>query len=374
VGLNTGARQECFDITAASETMAILALAKDAQDLKERLGNIIIGINNENNFVLAKDIKAHEAMAILLKDAIKPNLVQTLENNPAFVHAGPFANIAHGCSSIIATKTAASVSDFVVTEAGFGADLGAEKFLDIKCRIANIAPSAAVIVATVQGLKNLGGALKQNLKKVDMAALKKGLPNLMKHIENIKNVFGLPAIVAINKFAGDTDEEIDFIIEACSGVGVKAVLCNAWALGSRGAVELAQETVKLSNGTPHLKFAYDIEDSADDKIKKIAQKIYGAKDVIFMPKAKKVLERIKNTAYAKMPVCIAKTQYSLSDNPALLAGTKDFNITIKDMLIRGGAGFIVAIAGDIMLMPGLCRQPAAENMTINSDGQIKGLF
>ncbi|MDR2860314.1 MAG: formate--tetrahydrofolate ligase [Elusimicrobiota bacterium] len=373
-GIGYNIREDGFDITAASEIMAIAALSADAEDLKKRLGDIIVAQNENNDFIKAKDIKAQEAMAILLKDAIKPNLAQTLEGNPVFVHAGPFANIAHGCNSIIATKTAASYADFVVTEAGFGADLGAEKFLDIKCRAAGIAPSAVVIVATIRALKNAGGASKENLSKPDVQALKKGLPNLIKHIENIKGVYNLPCIVAINKFETDTESEIKILKEECKKMGVGVSLTDVWAYGSKGGVELAEEVLKLCQIKSELKFSYELDDSPQVKIEKISKRIYGARSVIFLPKAIKVLESIKGTAFEKYPVCIAKTQYSLSDNPALTGRPENFDITVRDILIRGGAGFLAALAGDIMLMPGLGRVPVAEKMSISSEGEIKGLF
>jgi formate--tetrahydrofolate ligase len=373
-GLGYNVREDGFDITAASEIMAITALSFDIENLKERIGNIIIAQDENNNFITAKDIKAGEAMTILLKDAIKPNLVQTLEGNPAFVHAGPFANIAHGCNSIIATRTALSYADYVVTEAGFGADLGAEKFLDIKCRIANIAPDAVVIVATIRGLKYAGGTLKENLSKPDLDSLKKGIPNLIKHIENIKNVFGLACIVAINKFESDTDEEIKVLESECKKAGAESVLADVWAKGGAGAKELAEKTAELCKIKSQLKFAYDLSDSPQIKIEKISKKIYGARNVVFLPKAQKVLQSIKGKSYEKFLVCIAKTQYSLSDNPALLGRPENFDITVRDILLRGGAEFLVALAGDIMLMPGLGKIPAAEKMTINVDGTIRGLF
>ena len=372
-GLGYNLREDGFDITAASEIMAICALSKDIDDLKERISRIIVGTDEKQNFITAKDINAQEAMTILLKDAIKPNLVQTLEGNPAFTHMGPFANIAHGCNSIIATKTAASYADYVVTEAGFGADLGAEKFLDIKCRIAEIEPSAIVIVATIRALKNAGGVAKEDLSKPNEAALKKGLPNLIKHIENIKDVYKVSCIAAVNKFESDTDAEIKIIEAECQKLRIKTVVADIWSKGGNGAVDLAKETVKLCDMPSKLEFAYELDDLPQIKIEKIASKIYGAKSAKFLPKAKKVLDSLKGTEFEKFPICIAKTQYSLSDNPDLKGRPQNFDITIRDILIRGGAGFLVALAGDIMLMPGLGRVPAAEKMTIKN-GEIRGLF
>lgn len=371
-GLGYCAREDGFDITAASEIMAVLCLSKDENDLKERLGRIAIGKNHDGEFVTAKDLNAHEAMAILLKDAVKPNLVQTLAGTPAFVHGGPFANIAHGCNSVIATKTAMHYGDFVVTEAGFGADLGAEKFLDIKCRTAGISPSAVVIVATVRALKCAGGK-KKDFSERDDRALENGLPNLQKHIENIKDVFGMPCVVAVNRFASDTDDEIEFVKKACEKYGVKAVCCSAHGEGGAGARELAREVTALCETGAKLKFAYESSDAIDVKIEKIAKRIYGADGVKFEPKAKKAIEELTAAGFDKLPVCVAKTQYSLSDNAALVGRPTGFTVTVRDIKLRAGAGFLVALSGDILLMPGLGKVPNAENMSINN-GIIKGLF
>ncbi len=363
VGLNGNgpAREDGFNITAASEVMATLCLAADFDDLKKRLARIIIGYDYDGVPVTAGDIGAANAMAVLLKDAAKPNLVQTIEGTPAFVHGGPFANIAHGCNSIIATKTAASYADYVVTEAGFGADLGAEKFFDIKCRIAGLTPCCTVIVATVRALK-YGG----------YGDLKAGLGNLVKHIRNIKEVFGQNAVVAINKFTDDTQEEIAAVREAAKAAGAEAVLCECWGKGGVGAVELAEEVVKASAGAPKLNFSYDLGDSVMQKAEKIATKVYGANKVVWTAKAKKNLEKMGASADS-LPLCIAKTQYSLSDDPKKIGAPTDFDITVRDVQLRAGAGFVVAIAGDMLLMPGLPRVPNAVGMTIEG-GKIGGLF
>ena len=366
-------REDGFDITAASEIMAVFCLAKDLTDLKKRLGDIIIGENYDGEPVTARQLKADEAMTILLADAIKPNLVQTLEGTPAFVHGGPFANIAHGCNSVIATRTALSYADYVVTEAGFGADLGAEKFLDIKCRTASLEPSAVVIVATVRGLKCAGGKQKSELSSRDDEALKRGLPNLIKHIENIKGVYGLDVVVAVNRFASDTAEEIEIVKDACKQLGVEAVCCECFARGGEGGKELAAAVKEKAKSHGKLRFAYDLSLSIKEKIEAVAKKIYGADGVNFLPAAEKKIAEYSERAKG-LPVCIAKTQYSLSDNPALLARPTGFKITVRDVYFRAGAGFIVALAGDIFLMPGLPKQPNAEKMTISPDGVISGLF
>lgn len=367
-------REDGFDITAASEIMAILCLASDLKDLKKRLGDIVIGEDFDGRLVTAREIKAEEAMTILLADAIKPNLVQTLEGTPAFVHGGPFANIAHGCNSIRATRTALSYADYVVTEAGFGADLGAEKFLDIKCRTAGLEPCAAVIVATVRALKCAGGKKKEELSVRDDKALEKGLPNLVKHIENMKNVYGLNVVVAVNRFFSDTEEEIEIVKKACEKLGVKAVCCECFARGGEGGEELAKAVVEIADKEhKKLKFAYELEDGIREKITAVATKIYGASGVKFLPAAEKRIAEYEKLA-AGLPVCIAKTQYSLSDNPALVGRPENFTVTVRDLYFRAGAGFIVALAGDIFLMPGLPKQPNAEKMTIDEKGVINGLF
>ena len=368
-------RRDGFNITSASEVMAILCLAKDMDDLKIRLGDIMIGLNLDGKPVYARDLKAHEAMAILLKDAIKPNLVQTLIGTPAIVHCGPFANIAHGCNSNNATKLAMTLADYCVTEAGFGADLGAEKFLDVKCRVAGLKPNCVVVVGTIRALKMHGGATKDSLKEENLDALAKGLPNLLKHIENIKNVYKLPVVCAINQFVSDTQAEIDMLSKAVENIGVKAILSNVFGEGGKGAVELAHEVVNLckkDNST--FEMTYSDEDDVVTKIKNVAQKIYGARDIVLLDKAKESLANIENLKISHYPIVIAKTQYSLSDNKNLLGKPENFDITIRDIEIRNGAKFLVALAGDMMLMPGLSKTPAAVNMTITNDGIIDGLF
>lgn len=364
VGMSGNGREDGFNITAASEVMATLCLSSDFDDLKVRLGRIIVGYNYDGKPVTANDLGAAEAMAVLLKDAAKPNLVQTLEGTPAFVHGGPFANIAHGCNSVIATKTAASYADYVVTEAGFGADLGAEKFFDIKCRVSGIVPSCTVIVATVRALKYGGNG--------DLAL---GMGNLTKHIENIKNVFGQNVVVAVNKFTDDTDAEIETVKKACAKYGVPAVLCNCWAQGGAGSTDLAEAVVKAASGKAKLDFTYKDSDTVIEKTEKIAQKIYGARSVVWTAKAKKSLEKMLPLGVDKLPVCIAKTQYSLSDDPKKLGRPEDFDITVRDVQYRAGAGFVVAVAGEILLMPGLPKKPNAVGMTIDGKtGRISGLF
>lgn len=368
-----GNRTESFNITAASEIMAVLCLSSSFDDLKERLAKIVIGYDYDNQPVTAGDLKAADAMAILLYEASKPNLVQTLEGTPAFVHGGPFANIAHGCNSVIATKSALKLADYVVTEAGFGADLGAEKFLNIKCRINNLSPDCVVLVATIRALKYNGQA--QDLKTEDLDALQKGLPNLLKHIDNITQQFKLPCVVAINKFDTDTDAEIELVRQACESKNIKAVIADVFAQGGEGGLDLGNEVINLCSLTNNgINFTYSLNDSIQDKITKIAQNIYGADGVEFLPKAKKQLKKLTADGYDNLPVCIAKTQYSLSDNPTLLGEPKGFKVVVRDLQLRAGAGFIVAVAGDIMLMPGLSKIPNAEKMTIDSSGNITGLF
>lgn len=366
-------REDGFDITAASEIMAVFCLAKDLEDLKKRLGDIVVGIDYDGKEVTARDLKAEQAMAILLADAIRPNLVQTLEGVPAFVHGGPFANIAHGCNSVIATRSALSYADYVVTEAGFGADLGAEKFLDIKCRTSGIAPSACVIVATVRALKCAGGKKKNELSVRDDEALKKGLPNLIKHIENMKTIYSLNVVVAVNRFASDEDGEIEIVKKACEKAGVKAICCECFARGGEGGKELAEAVVEAAEKKKELTLCYDDNDPVEAKIEKVAKRVYGADGVTFLPAAQKKLAQLNENA-KMLPVCIAKTQYSLSDDPNLLGRPTGFKITVRDLVKRAGAGFIVALAGDIMLMPGLPKQPNAEKMTIDEKGTIMGLF
>lgn len=366
-------RQDGFIITVASEIMAILCLATDFKDLKERLGKIIIGYDKDDNPVTAKDLKADGAMALLLKDAIKPNLVQTLGNVPAFIHGGPFANIAHGCNSIIATRYGLKLADYLVTEAGFGADLGAEKFFDIKCRYGGLKPSAAVVVATIRALKMHGGLKKEELSKENIDALEKGIENLGKQIENVQK-YGIPVVVAINKFTHDTDREIQFVKRYCSNLGVEVALAEVWEKGGEGGIELAEKVIDACEKESDFKAIYELDTSIEDKIRTIAREIYGADDVEFTKEAVKDLKNIEKLGLSHLPVCVAKTQYSLSDDPKLLGRPKGFNITVKRLNISAGAGFIVAMTGDIMTMPGLPKSPAAEKMDIDEEGNIKGLF
>ncbi|MCF6097403.1 formate--tetrahydrofolate ligase [Thermovorax subterraneus] len=368
-------REDGFDITVASEVMAVFCLATDLEDLKNRLSRIVVAYTYDGRPVTAGDLKAHGAMAALLKDAFKPNLVQTLEGTPAFVHGGPFANIAHGCNSVIATKMAMKLADYVVTEAGFGADLGAEKFLDIKCRVAGIKPNAVAIVASVRALKYNGGVPKEKLSEENLEALKKGIPNLMKHIENITQKFGLPAVVAVNRFPSDTEAELNLIKEECKAKGVKAVISEVWAKGGEGGIDLAEEVLRLiEEGKNNYKPLYPLEMGIAEKIETIAKEIYGADGVDFTAAAKKEIETIEKLGFRDVPVCIAKTQYSLSDNPALLGRPTGFRITVRNVRISAGAGFAVALTGEIMTMPGLPKRPAAENIDVDSNGRISGLF
>ncbi|MCD7732615.1 MAG: formate--tetrahydrofolate ligase [Oscillospiraceae bacterium] len=368
-------REDGFDITVASEIMAVFCLASSIDDLKDRLGKIIIGYTYSGEPVTASQLKAVGAMAALLKDALKPNLVQTLEHTPALVHGGPFANIAHGCNSVLATKLAMKLGDYAVTEAGFGADLGAEKFLDIKCRMAGLTPSAVVIVATVRALKMHGGLAKTELGKEDLDALKKGLPNLLRHVSNIKNVYGLPSVVAVNRFPTDTDAEINLVIEECRKLGVNTVLSDVWAKGGEGGIELANEVVRLcEEETPNFTFSYSDDMSLEEKINAVVTKVYGGNGVTYLPAAKKELARLTELGFGKLPVCIAKTQYSFSDDPTKLGAPEDFTVTVKNVKVSAGAGFVVVLTGDIMTMPGLPKSPAAERIDVTSDGVITGLF
>ena len=368
-------REDGFDITVASEIMAVLCLSEGITDLKERLSRIIVGYTYDDKPVTCAELKAAGAMAALLKDALKPNLVQTLEGTPALVHGGPFANIAHGCNSVTATRLAMRLSDYAVTEAGFGADLGAEKFLDIKCRIGGLAPSAVVLVATVRALKMHGGLDKKSLDTEDIAALEKGIPNLLRHIHNIKNVYGLPCVVAINRFPTDTDNEIDFIIKKCRELGVNTVLSTVWADGGKGGEELAREVVRLcEEEKADFKFSYPLDCGIEEKIEALDKKVYGGSGITVLPAAKKQIEKLTALGFAGLPVCIAKTQYSFSDNPALLGAPEGFTVTVKNVKISAGAGFIVVLTGDIMTMPGLPRHPAAENIDVDENGVITGLF
>ena len=374
-GKNGVKRPDRFNITAASEIMAILCLSAGLDDLKERLGKILVAYDVNDKPVYAHQLGANNAMTVLLKDAIKPNLVQTLIGTPALVHGGPFANIAHGCNTIVATKLAMTYADYVVTEAGFGADLGAQKFLDTKCRIANLKPNAVVIVATIKALKLHGGAEKNNLQEEDVKALKKGIPNLLKHIKNITEVYKLPAVVAINQFLTDTEKEIKLVKTEVEKLGVKAIISNVWGKGGEGAIELAREVVELcEQDNSKFEFTYKLNDTIENKITNIATKIYGATKVNFSDEAKKTIEDIVATGYDKLPIIIAKTQYSLSDDAKLLGAPEDFEINIKEIQLRGGAGFIVAIAGSMLLMPGLPKVPAGEKMEIDNEAHIKGLF
>ncbi len=367
-------RQDGFDITVASEVMAILCLSNDIADLKERLGNITIGYTYDNNPVLAKELKAHGAMAALLKDALKPNLVQTLEATPAFIHGGPFANIAHGCNSVTATKLALKLADYTITEAGFGADLGAEKFLDIKCRIANLKPDAVVIVASCRALKNHGGVLKEDLKQENLDALKKGLPNLLQHLENIRNIFKLPVVVAINRFPDDSAAELKLIEDKCKELSISVALSEVFSKGSDGGIDLADEVIKLTEIKNEFEFAYDLNDSIYDKLNKIATKVYHADKVELTAAALKQMKQLEELGFSNLPVCMAKTQYSFSDDPKKLAAPTDFAITVRELKVASGAGFIVALTGDIMTMPGLPKVPAAESIDVDNNGIITGLF
>jgi len=366
-------RETGFDITVASEMMAILCLASDLEDMKKRLGQIVVAYTRDGRAIRAEELNVTGALTLLFKDAIKPNVVQTLEGTPALIHGGPFANIAHGCNSVMATKFALKFADIVVTEAGFGADLGAEKFLDIKCRFAGIHPDAVVIVATVRALKMHGGVPKAELDKVDMQALEKGLANLTKHIENVQK-FGLPAVVAINAFPGDTREELDFVEKQCNAMGAAVALSEVWAKGGEGGLELADKVMAAMEQPADFKFMYDVEQSVPQKIEAVAREIYGADGVDFTAPAKKQLAELEALGLDKMPVCMAKTQYSLSDDPAKLGRPEGFRITVKELRVSAGAGFIVALTGSILTMPGLPKKPAAENMDIDVHGKITGLF
>ena len=367
-------REDGFDISVASEIMAILCLSENINDLKKNLGNIIIGYNSKNEPVYAKDFKAEGAMTVLLKDAIKPNLVQTLEHTPAIIHGGPFANIAHGCNSVIATKMAMKLADYTITEAGFGADLGAEKFLDIKCRKSQIKPDAVVIVATIKALKYHGGVEKEKIQEENFEGLQNGMKNLYKHIENLKNKFGLNVIVSINKYNTDTSEEIEYVQANLIKNGIESSVVEGWAKGGNGAIDIAKKLVKLTNVQENFKYIYENEDDIKTKIQKVAKEIYGATGVEFSEKAIEEIERIEKLGFGELPVCIAKTQYSLSDDAKNLECKEPFKITIRDINLKAGAGFIVAIAGKIMTMPGLPRVPAAESIDIDENGEVVGIF
>ncbi len=367
-------REDGFDITVASEVMAVLCLANSLTDLKERLSRIIVAYNYNGEPITCADLKAQGAMTALLKDALKPNLVQTLEGTPAFVHGGPFANIAHGCNSVIATRMALKMGDYAVTEAGFGADLGAEKFLDIKCRYAGLKPAAVVIVATIRALKMHGGLPKNELATPDLTALEKGLPNLLRHVSNITNVYKLPAVVAVNKFPTDTDEEVELVIRECRKLGVNTVLSDVWAKGSEGGTELAEEVVKLCEKPNSFAFSYELDGSIEDKIEAVVKKVYGGDGVDFLPSAKKQIATLTELGFSHLPICIAKTQYSFSDDPAKLGAPEHFRVTVKNVKVSAGAGFIVVLTGDIMTMPGLPKIPAAEKIDVDETGKISGLF
>lgn len=367
-------REDGFDITVASEVMAVLCLAGDIVDLKRRLGDIIVGYNRNGQPVSARDLNADGAMAALLKDAINPNLVQTIEHTPAFVHGGPFANIAHGCNSVVATKMALKLADYVVTEAGFAADLGAEKFFDIKCRTAGLEPSAVVVVATVRALKYHGGIAKDRLGTENLEALEKGLPNLLRHIDNIKDVYGLPCVVAINAFPTDTEAELKLVEEKCAQRGAKAVLSEVWARGSEGGIELAEEVARLCEEPSDFRYAYELEDSIEDKLEAICKRVYRADGVQVSAAARKQADQLSKLGYGGLPVCMAKTQYSFSDDPKLLGAPEGFEITVRNLKLSAGAGFIVALTGDIMTMPGLPKVPAAERIDVDEDSRISGLF
>ncbi|WP_415349911.1 formate--tetrahydrofolate ligase [Clostridium perfringens] len=372
--INGFLREDGFMITVASEIMAILCMASDLEDLKERMGNILIAYNLDGEPVYAKELEVEGAMALLMKDAIKPNLVQTLENTPAIIHGGPFANIAHGCNSIIATKTALKMSDITITEAGFGADLGAEKFLDIKCRYGNLNPDCVVLVATIRALKHHGGVKKDELNISNVDALNKGMKNLEKQIENIK-AYGVPVVVAINKFITDSDEEVKAIEDFCKNIGVEVSLTEVWEKGGEGGIDLANKVIKTMETEPsNFKMIYDSEESIKDKILKIVQTIYGGKGVNYTPQALKQIAEIEKFNLDKLPICMAKTQYSLSDNPSLLGRPENFDITVKEVRVSNGAGFIVVLTGDVMTMPGLPKVPAANRMDIKDNGEIVGLF
>lgn len=373
-GKNGLPRKDGYDITVASEIMAVLCLSADLEDLKNRLSRIIVGYNTKGEPVTAHQLKAEGAMAALLKDAIKPNLVQTLEGTPALVHGGPFANIAHGCNSVIATKAAMKLADYAVTEAGFGADLGAEKFLDIKCRTAGLTPSAVVVVATVRALKMHGGLDKTELKEENLEALEKGLPNLLRHVSNITEVYKLPCVVAINRFPDDSDAEIALIEKKCRELGVNVCLSTVWADGGNGGIELAKEVVRLCEEPNDFSFSYDLNDSIEKKINDIAVNVYGGDGADFTADARAQLEKIESLGFGKLPVCMAKTQYSFSDDASKLGAPENFRITVRQLKINAGAGFIVALTGNIMTMPGLPKRPAAENIDVDKNGVITGLF
>lgn len=368
-------REDGFDITVASEIMAVLCLSKSITDLKERLSRIIVGYTYTDDPVTCGQLKAAGAMTALLRDALKPNLVQTLEGTPAFVHGGPFANIAHGCNSVMATRMALKMGDYTVTEAGFGADLGAEKFLDIKCRLAGLLPNAVVVVATVRALKMHGGLAKNELGTEDLAALERGIPNLLRHVSNIKNVYGLPCVVAVNRFPTDTDAEIDFIIKRCKELGVNTVLSTVWAEGGRGGEALAREVVRLcEEEKAEFRFSYELDCPIEEKIETLVRRVYGGSGISILPAARKQIDQLTALGFGNLPICVAKTQYSFSDDPTKLGAPENFTVTVKNVKVSAGAGFIVVLTGDIMTMPGLPKSPAAERIDVDENGRIVGLF
>ena len=368
-------REDGFDITVASEIMAVFCLSNSITDLKERLSRIIVGYTYDDRPVTAGQLNAVGAMTALLKDALKPNLVQTLEGTPAFVHGGPFANIAHGCNSVVATKMALKMGDYTVTEAGFGADLGAEKFLDIKCRVAGLKPDAVVIVATVRALKMHGGLDKKSLATEDLEALGRGVPNLLRHVSNIKNVYGLPCVVAVNRFPQDTDREIEYIIGRCRELGVNTVLSTVWAEGGKGGEALAREVVRLcEEDKGDFRFSYELDETIEQKIEDVVKKVYGGAGVIITPAARKQIDRLTALGFDKLPICVAKTQYSFSDDPTLTGAPEGFKVTVRNVKVSAGAGFVVVLTGDIMTMPGLPKVPAAEKIDVDENGRISGLF
>ena len=372
--INGTPREDGFDITVASEIMAILCLSRNIEDLKERVSRIVVGYTYDEKPVTAGQLKAQGAMVALLKDALKPNLVQTLEKTPALIHGGPFANIAHGCNSVMATRMAMKMADYVVTEAGFGADLGAEKFLDIKCRMADIRPSAVVVVATVRALKHHGGVSKADLGTENLSALEKGLPNLLQHVENITKGFGLPAVVAINRFPTDTEAELKLVEDKCRQLGVNVALSEVWGKGGEGGIALAEEVVRLCEEPNDFHFTYELDCSIREKLQAIAQKIYHADDVKFLPAAEKEMKQLEDLGFGNLPICVAKTQYSFSDDQSLLGAPRGFDLTVRNLKVSAGAGFIVALTGNIMTMPGLPKKPAAENIDVDASGKITGLF
>ena len=367
-------REDGYDITVASEIMAVLCLASDITDLKNRLARLVVGYTYDEKPVTAGDLNAQGAMAALLKDALKPNLVQTLEHTPAFVHGGPFANIAHGCNSVTATKIALRLSDYTITEAGFGADLGAEKFLDIKCRMAGLKPSAVVVVATIRALKYNGGVAKADLGNENLEALEKGMPNLLKHVSNITNVYKLPCVVAINRFPLDTEAELKLVEDKCRELGVNVALSEVWAKGGEGGIALAEEVIRLCEQPNDFNFAYELDATIEEKITAIVQKIYGGKDVLFTANAQKQIQQLTALGFDKMPICMAKTQYSLTDDQTKLGAPTGFTVTVRNVKVSAGAGFLVALTGDIMTMPGLPKVPAAERIDVDATGKISGLF